>query len=115
MHNSSWISSSGPIGFEIPTVGITDIVSQNVTIKDVHILIVKDPADKNTLERKQSVPGVLGCNVLEDLYKSKLNLTHALAEEIQKYKNKCIMVEKITAEIQQKYRNTWHGENNQCS
>jgi transposase InsO family protein len=106
--DSSWIRLGASNGIEIHTVGIliTDIELQGTTIKDVHILIVKDPVHTETHQRKQLVPGVLGCNVIYPLCKTdpkdKVHFTNELKEQLMKFEVMATMTEQITTAIQKK-------------
>ena len=64
------ISLKAANGIEIPCVGLmeTDIVLYDKLFNKVCVLVVKDPLDKSTKDRKMKVPGVIGCNVLQKIF-----------------------------------------------
>ena len=101
--DSSWIRLTAANGLDIPTVGIliTNILLQDITIKDVYIIVVKDPTG-HLHDKKLRVPGVIGCNVLQHLYESKAVLSQSMAEEIERYVVQTTMSEQISAEQEMK-------------
>ena len=108
-----WISLKAANGIEIPCVGLmeTDIVLHEKQFHKISVLVVKDPQDKSTKERKMKVPGVIGCNVLQEIFKddgtgSDLVRTftqkhHTLNDEIQAFRAKTAWSEKMEARITQ--------------
>lgn len=63
----NWIKLVGANGLDVPIVGLIEVninISE-VELKNMCVLIVKDTHDLLSSERKQRVPGILGCNVLK--------------------------------------------------
>ena len=106
---SSWIRLSGANGIEIPSTGllIVDVKIQGRLFKDVYVIVVKDPVCPQVQVRKQRTPGVIGCNVIQELYKSSkgqtfTDTTPLLSQELQKYEAQLASYEKIEAELESK-------------
>jgi hypothetical protein len=78
-------------GLDIPVCGlmIVPVVFQDLVCDNVHILVVKDPANPEMKKRKYFVPGLIGCNMLELLKKAvestDLVQPHLFQEMIQMY------------------------------
>ena len=108
-----WISLKAVNGLEIPCVGLmeTNIVLYGQVFESICVLVVKDPQDKSTKERKIKVPGVIGCNVLQRIFKNEgtgsdfvktFSQKHSsITEELQVFKAKSAWSEKIEARIAQ--------------
>jgi len=116
-----WINLSAANGLNIPIVGlmIAQINIGGKLISDAHILVVRDPDDPYMATKKQSTPGVVGCNIITPLYQqvtassgSKQELVHedrdALEEGLLNYKHH-IMAQQI--ETQLRGGNTGNIEN----
>ena len=67
-----WISLKAANGIEIPCIGLmeTKVVMDDNIFDKVCILVVKDPKDKSTNDRKKEVPGVIGCNILQRIFQN---------------------------------------------
>ena len=110
-----WVLLKAANGVEIPCVGLLEIdmeVAAKV-FKKVCVIVVKDPIDSSTSERKKMVPGVIGCNLLQkmiagqNLEKAFSFLTtlsqesQALANQVKMFQNKVTWTEKVEAQVSQ--------------
>lgn len=67
-----WLSLSGANGLEIPYIGYFEVdieaVVLNKTIPRRGVLVVMDPISPAARERKRTVPGLIGMNVIKTCY-----------------------------------------------
>ena len=115
LQNSNWIRLVAANGLDIPCVGVlqTKVVLQEHCYEDVGIIVVKDPIDSSTAKRKQNVPGVIGCNLLQNIYSTGVSnsgenfirklQSQELAEGLTSYETKVIFSERIQAKVEQDY------------
>lgn len=82
---SSYFKLTAANGLAIPMCGmlIVSIELCGQIYDDVHVLVVKDSLNTNMRERKEDVPGILGCNVLDLLLKAIQLSNITLSSEIQ--------------------------------
>lgn len=66
----TWLKLKAANGLEIPYLGYLelDVHLFGQTFSKMGILVVKNPTDPNTLTQKQSVPGLLGMNIIRHYY-----------------------------------------------
>jgi len=62
-----WIKVTGANNLEVPCLGYTEvnISVSGISLENVGVLVVRDPVDVSSLERKRRVPGLLGSNVFK--------------------------------------------------
>lgn len=65
-----WLALSAANGLGIPYLGYfeKDVRALGKTVKGRGILVVRDPLDAATLQRKRAVPCILGMNVIKQFY-----------------------------------------------
>lgn len=70
LEDANWINLKASNGMNIPVIGllIANLIVGGKTFPDAHILVVKDPIDSDFQAKKSKVPGILGCNILNDIY-----------------------------------------------
>ena len=104
--DSDWIRLAGSNGIPIPIVGIfkTCVHIQGQSFNDIYVLVVFDPIDDSVRKRKEAVPGVIGGNIFDLLYRksSTQDLPLALSSSLKKYQEQLVLCERITAEIQKR-------------
>ena len=85
----------------------------NLTLDNKHydqvcVFVEKDPLDKSTKDRKLKVPGVIGCNVLQEMFKDGKGMDFfrnssqrhpGLTDELMVFKSKQVWSERIEAKI----------------
>uniref|UniRef100_A0A3B3H9D6 Gypsy retrotransposon integrase-like protein 1 n=1 Tax=Oryzias latipes TaxID=8090 RepID=A0A3B3H9D6_ORYLA len=73
LKNCEWLSLSAANGLSIPYLGYfeRDVHAFGVTIKGRGILVVKDPETNLMRQRKNTVPCILGMNVIKCFYESE--------------------------------------------
>jgi hypothetical protein len=66
----SWLKLKAGNGFEIPCVGLmeADVNLHGSDYTDIGILVVENPEDPETRSLKENTPGVIGCNLLQNIY-----------------------------------------------
>ena len=105
-----WVSLKAANGIEIPCVGLLEInlALDNTHYDQVCVFVVKDPLDKSTKDRKLKVPGVIGCNVLQKMFKDGKGMDFlrnssqrrpGLTDELMAFKSKQVWSERIKAKI----------------
>ena len=87
--DSDWIRLAGSNGIPIPIVGIFKMCVhiQGQPLNDIYVLVVFDPIDDSVRQRKEAVPGVIGGNIFDLLYRnsSSQDLPLALSSSLKKY------------------------------
>ena len=70
-------------GLEIPLIGlmICDVVMNSQTFKNAHILVVKDPQDSQWAKNKTRVPGIIGCNIIGQIYEDTITKWGSLRKQ----------------------------------
>lgn len=113
--DSSWVTVKGGNGLRIPCEGYfeVDITLLGRTYPKVVVLVATDPEDEPTRLRKRQVPGIIGCNLLEQIYsnckedfganfiemlKGKPG-SEGLATALQAFATRTATCNRITAEI----------------
>ena len=68
LQSSSWVKLRAANGEEIPCIGLitAPIIIQGTTLKDVHMLIVRDRPQSSA--KTSPPPVLLGCNVLKEIF-----------------------------------------------
>ena len=69
LSTAGWLTLTAANGQEIPYVGYfeLDVEGLDNTLRRMGILVVKNPTDERTKQRKQKVPGLLGMNIIGKL------------------------------------------------
>ena len=85
-----------------------NLALDNTHYDQVCVFVVKDPLDKSTKDRKLKVPGVIGCNVLQKMFKDGKGMDFlrdssqrhpGLTDELMAFKSKQVWSERIEAKI----------------
>ena len=69
LSTAGWLTLTAANGLEIPYVGYfeLDVEALDNTLRHMGILVVKNPPDEISKQRKQKVPGLLGMNIIGKL------------------------------------------------
>ena len=98
--DSTWISLNGSHGLAIPTVGIfkTSVSIQANVFPDIYVIVVHDPVNISVQKRKEAVPGIIGCNIIQQAsqMQSKFLLPQELSNAVQKYEEHLVLSETIS-------------------
>ena len=108
MYECNWINLSAANGLSIPIQGIivVDIAFQGSTFKDMYVLITKDSTNKQMKMKKEEVPGILGCNVIQHLYQQYSTHTNVneefkpIQEQFQQYAIKAQEVQQLQKKLE---------------
>ena len=101
--DSSWIRLAGSNGLPINTIAMfrTCVKIQGNQINDVYVLVVSDPVDARVKQRKDLVPGIIGANVMEQLYKHPIKeLSPEVSQALERYEQQLILCEQLSAETE---------------
>ena len=104
---TTWLKLKASSGAQIPYIGYIEcpIIIEGKTFQS-GILVVRDPTDHVTLSRKNRVPALIGCNVLQDLYNQKSvnqdnQYTQVINDSLSEYEAKVSFSERITAQVRE--------------
>ena len=118
LETSSFIRLRGANGADIPCVGMftATLKVQGKCLKDVHVLVVRDPIGELTKQKKKRVPVILGCNILKEIFTLHSQqsgtsfleelgadpMTAAFEQEVTEYTSVTVHCERISAELTEK-------------
>ena len=111
VEDASWIGLKAGNGLDIPVIGLFIgklEVNGTKVCEDAYILVVKDPIDFQTKQRKTNVPGVLGSNILNKIYsfcfenKSSTKVNSVLETLSSMYQTQIVLTERVEARLKVK-------------
>jgi len=77
IYNCKWIHLSASNGLSIPIEGIivVDITTKNQIFNNMYVLVTQDSINPDMQNHRAVAPGILGCNVIQYLYRQHLEGT----------------------------------------